>query len=515
MSFSFFNFLRGTALMAGLAIGLWVLAAGPMAGTAAAQTPVPGLPACNLVREAIVNLKAPNFGVPVIWDGLFGDESKLMRFSAATPLPSGSVLIAGEHLNEKFQPLETFIVEMNSRGRGIGEKRIQALKGEKITALVPVDHGYVVASNILSGPADEKQVRLAWYDEARTYIRDLVLKDALYDFESYTLLPANEGNGFIAVVHARPRQGSMDEHGLLYRISATGKILWKRAYRSGAASLMHGIAPVGDTGYVVTGRELAENGRISGMAMEVNNDGTLVWQQPYPRGVHALLRKASVRPDGRVVMVGQITPFGETYSTAWVMEVDTNGEILWQRYFPLGGNETDARGVITYDDGRTVVMVNVRPRNEYADDRDHIRLLTLSPRGEILRDEPYVEGQHAQASQISLGYKSERVVIAFVEGTAGSLLPDEVVLITEQIKKQGRRTVGPDGKVVESYVAPEEPAKEQPALTPEKPPVADVGEADQEKKDDPSFRGWVFVATALDPYKDPCLPLDIPRVQDK
>ena len=451
----------------------------------------------------------------------------MIRFSAGIPLQSGNVLVAGEHLDDAFNPTETILVELNTRGRGVGEKRSPAQPDEKITSLSPLDRGYVMASNIKIAKTSDKYVRLAWFDSTRTYVRDLVLKDSVLDYESYSLIPANDGNGFIAVVHARTRQiagvGAADEYGILYRITATGKIVWKRAYRTGVPSLIHGISAVGTDAYLMTGRMQAENGRISGYVMKINNDGTLMWQRPYPRGVHALLRKSAARDDGRTVLAGQITPFGETYSTGWVMELDKNGEILWQRYFPLAGYETDARGVMVHEDGRATVMLNaiardVLVRDDYGihgetNKRDHIRLLTLSPRGELLRDEPYIEGQNAQASQLARGHHGERVVTAFVQGNAGSLLPDDVVLITEQIRrKQGRLVVGADGKLVEEYVAPDTPNND-PVEEDVAEPIPPEFEGDEEGH--PSFRGWVFVATSLDPYKDPCLPREIPKVQDQ
>ena len=55
--------------LVGAALGVFLVQSAPIS----AQAQGVGLPSCALAQEAIVNLRDPVFGVPAIWDALFGD----------------------------------------------------------------------------------------------------------------------------------------------------------------------------------------------------------------------------------------------------------------------------------------------------------------------------------------------------------------------------------------------------------------------------------------------------------
>lgn len=475
----------------------------PQAVLAQGATP----PECRIVPEAIINLHPPFFGTPTVWDATFGDNEGLIQFSGAVTLENKNLLVVGEKLDRAYEPLEHVMVELNSRARAIDDKRYPAKKGERSTGILETDSGYIVSSNIFGGARGvEKWTRLAWYDKARHYKTDMILKDPVFDFESQGVADAVGGNGFVALVHAVNRMDESDQHGMIFRISDSGKLLWKRAYRPGIPNQIYGVNVADGRHYIAAGRIRNEDGRMAGWILKLNDDGTIVWQYAYPRGESAVFRHGFVKVGDQAgehyVLAGQVMPYGSMPSAAWVTEIDTMGQVVWQRYLSADQYDLDARNVRAYDGGRISVMANATRhlsqkakeiKREDGEDPfpNHIRLLELSPRGMLQRDEAYLNGRNAQASQILNGWNGERIVTAFIE-TGGDVKdnPEAVELIAAALTRQEQDKVTPP---------PAASTQGPPAPTPEQAAVIAQSMAGVSRHE-----GWVFVATSLDPYEDPC-----------
>ncbi|MGZ9097363.1 MAG: hypothetical protein ACXW30_03595 [Micavibrio sp.] len=450
---------------------------------------------CIPAKEAIINLRPPFFGTPAVWDAVFGVRNNMIQFSGAVTLENRNLLVVGEALDMAYKPLEHVLVEINSRARAVSEKRYPAKAGERTSGILKTDKGYVVSATIRGGKKEsEKWARLAWYDGERNFLRELVLKDGVFDYESMNIAEAANGSGFVAVIKAINRQDESDQHGVLYRLSESGKVLWKRSYRPGITNHIYGVSVTDGNHYIAGGQIRNEDGRMAGWLLKLNDDGTIVWQNTYPRGHLAVFRsgftKKMLHDSDHYVVVGQVMPYGTDPGAAWVLEVDSLGATVWQRYFRATGFDIDGRGVQAYGDGRISVLANADAKDETAGAPDHIRLLTLSPRGDLAGDEAYLEGHRAEARQLINGWSGERIVTAFieVESTAGA--EDKVELITEALERQER-----EASMAESSKGYGPPA-----------PTGDqIVTIAQSLPKEIRNEGWVFVATGLDPYTDPCI----------
>ncbi len=439
----------------------------PQAGRAQSG---PSSRACIPAYEAIVSLRPPFFGSPAVWDATFGDKDGLVQFAAAVALKNKNLLVAGEELDGNFKPVEHILIEMNNRARVVNEKRYPAKTGERSTDMLEAKNGYVISSTIHGGPRNtERWVRLAWYDTDRNYRRDLILKDGAFDYDSMGLTRAADGNGFLASVYATSRKDSADQYGMIFRINENGQQIWKRAYRPGIPNQIYGVTIADDHHYIAAGRIRHEDGRMSGWILKLNDDGTIVWQSTFPRGEAAVFRQGFTKPGDQAgdhyVLTGQIMPSGGGPGAVWVTELDSMGNVVWQRYIRGTGYNLDGRNVRAYSDGRISILANVKAVDTDEGQQDHIRLLTLSPRGNLTDDQAYVEGNTARGVQMINGWNGERIVTAFIERGG-------------KMDKDSPEQYGPLEKGAETV-------------------PANAGITHHE--------GWVFVATALDPYTDPCV----------
>lgn len=492
------------ALLTAAAVGLPVLAPMKSHAQSAAESSagtLPGMmsnsPSCRAAGEAIINLRNPFFGNPAVWDAAFGDHRGPVQFSGAVALENKNLLVAGDALDEAYQPQEMVLVELNSRARAVDEKRYPAKTRERSTGIMPVAGGYAVSSTIRGGArADQIWTRLAWYDAERKFLREIILKDSSFDYESMSLSPAANGKGIVAVVKATNRKDPKEQHGVLFRLSDQGKTLWKRSYRPGAANYIYGVSVADGEAYLAGGQIKSEDGRQAGWLLKLSDDGTIIWQNTYPRGQFAVFRAGTTKSvpyeADHYVVAGQVIPYGSDPAAAWLLEVDTNGKTIWQRYLRGNALDFDGRDAMTHPDGRITLMANAKfheGADEAAKAPEHIRLITLSPRGVIMNDEGYMEGHGATAQQLIKGWGGERIVIATIDMNKQPGADKGVELITDALARKEKETA----------------MAEADTLGPPKPTPEQMAVIAQSKQVETRREGWVFVATGLDPYEDPCI----------
>lgn len=454
----------------------------------------PGSLACQVAGEAIINLTPAYFGTPVVWDALYGDRHGKMRLAGAVTLDNRNVLASGDVLDAQDQPTEHLLVELDRRGRSVAEKRYPSKNGNRTAGIVKSGDGFVTVASISAGKAGaEKTVRLAWYDAAYALRRDVMVREAGFDLEAMNISPSTDGRGVIAVIKATSRQDASRDHAMLARFSADGKPVWKRAYSPGTSNHLYNLAVVDGGHYLATGQIRHEDGRMAGWLLKLNQDGTIAWQRTYPRGQFAMLRDV-VRKEmkfgaDRYIATGQIMPYGSEPGAAWVIEVDDNGATIWQRYLRIPEFDLDGRGVLAYPDERSTILVNARAQDREGPVKNHIRLLTLSPRGILLDDQAYMEGHAAEARQLIPGWTGERIVTSAVEirKMPGDQKPE---LITDALARREKEQALEDA-LAESGDTPPEPGENDAALL----------AADNEAR----HESWVFVATRPAVYNDPCI----------
>lgn len=437
---------------------------------------VAGLPApakaqmCDTLYEVISTLKLPSYGFPTVWDADYGEKDRMLQFASGIPMEEGTVMAyAGKLDAGTFKPIETGLVEINRRGRTMLEKFYPSKNGEQPAGMVRLDDRFVAISNMRVGKNNDKHVRVSWYDRQGVYKREQTLYDAAYDYEAKNILRSVDGKGFVVVIHAVSRKDATDQYGILSRYTAEGKLVWKRAYRPGVNNMLIGLAPTDDNAYIATGKIIMDDGRMAGWIMKLGYDGTILWQRTYPRGKYSVLNTGAISPkktaDGTsfFLVAGEAEPADNGPYAAWVMEVDPQGEPLWQRYFRRKDYTFAAQDIRAHKDGRILVTINATAEDiSGSHNHDHIRVIMLSPRGIMIDDESYLNGLKARAADVSESRQGDMII-------TGTVLKEQ---------KKGEEEFGPEKPL---------PPGQQPPLPP------------------PLQEGWVMVVPGPDGYDDPCL----------
>lgn len=420
-------------------IALFLLSSGPQGAQAQA---------CVTDYELIFKMEDPEIGSYNVWDTVYGEQDKQERFVTGLVLENRNTLVVGERFVYEGGDVDLLLAEIDRRGRTVWEKEHKIAGLSDIRRVLKNGAGYVVLGNYTPQKAN-RQVWLGVFDAKGELLSQKKISHPEGPLMAGDIVADHSGKGFLLAA-ARKNGEENTYNAILYGLSPKGNVLWDRAYMPGLDNQILGLSLDQDNKYIATGYIRGDDGRKNGWVVQVNSDGGIAWQRQYPRGRSAQLNIGRDFVGGYKIVGGLAYPSISGDPTgAWVMMVEgANGNVVWQRYY-TGDLGYETRDIMVSKDGLFTVMAGGKKIKD--EDAEYVRLLTVNSRGILYISDEYFNSEGAQGYQLLEGPAGERIIIGSTD-------------MAFQIEKEG-----------------EEPQKGQ------------------------SKDGWIVAAPSMEIYKDPCV----------
>jgi hypothetical protein len=176
----------------------------------------------------------------------------------------------------------------------------------------------------------------------------------------------------------------------IFKLNANGSVAWEKSY-GGSGSDFFGevILQTSDGGYITTGYTASFGDWVEvGWILKLNADGTIAWQKTYGdywQEIDAILETG----DGGYLSAGHAY-FSETNSgDLWIMKLNANGTVSWQKTHSLGDDyEVTVKSLIPATDGGYIVAGTF----DYCPDGcvgSDIWIVKINDNGSIVWQKPY------------------------------------------------------------------------------------------------------------------------------
>jgi hypothetical protein len=132
---------------------------------------------------------------------------------------------------------------------------------------------------------------------------------------------------------------------------------WSRTYSGNGNGILRSIAPMSDGGYIAAGEiDFSGSGNFDAWVVRLDSSGNVLWQKAYDLGENESARAIATTPDGGIVLAGYMRP--STASTnnqhAWVLRLDQAGNIVWQ-FSDSGNVQSSLESIVRTDQDSYVV----------------------------------------------------------------------------------------------------------------------------------------------------------------
>lgn len=175
--------------------------------------------------------------------------------------------------------------------------------------------------------------------------------------------------------------------GWVLKLDGAGNVQWQKTYGGGREERGSAVQLTGDGGYIVAGStksfvDYDENAWI----LKLNGAGDVEWQKIYGGALNDYDYASAIWPTGDDgYIVAGSTESGTRYHAVWVLKLDSQGNVLWQKAYD-GNNEDSAVGIWPTADDGYIVAGNTK---SFADFHGDFWVLKLDGTGNVQWQKTY------------------------------------------------------------------------------------------------------------------------------
>jgi hypothetical protein len=147
------------------------------------------------------------------------------------------------------------------------------------------------------------------------------------------------------------------------RYPAPADIEWRRVYGGRAKDWAYSMTSTGDGGLCIAGRTASKGaGLEDAWVLRLDDDGRLLWDRTFGGPAIDRARAVVETRDGALIVAGATESAGAGEFDVWVFKLDAKGQVLWERTF--GGEATDwASAVVETHEGDIVLAAYTQDRS--------------------------------------------------------------------------------------------------------------------------------------------------------
>lgn len=204
----------------------------------------------------------------------------------------------------------------------------------------------------------------------------------------------------------------------LLRLSEEGEVEWQRTYGGGSGDTGRVVRTTPDGGYIVAGQTHSfSSGSSDFWLIKFDSDDNIEWQKTYGGPKSDIAHALDLTSDGGYVVAGFTTSFGASSKDYFVIKLDEDGVVQWQKRFG-GSGEDVVRVVKQTSDGNYLVAGFTHSFGQGGD----IMILMLDELGNVEWQKRYGGARFEEPGaifEVSDGYVVLEQTASFSGGTDG------------------------------------------------------------------------------------------------
>jgi uncharacterized delta-60 repeat protein len=292
-------------------------------------------------------------------------------------LDDGYIVVGTEASDETGE--DFWVVKLDSNGDIQWEKTYGGPNGDNAWAVQQTsDSGYIVAgyTGSFGGSLDFWVLKL---DSTGNIQWQKTYGGNGFDgcYSPSTLTQTLDGGYIIAGYTNSYGAGNSDFWVL--KLDSTGDIQWQKTYGGAGYDKAYSIKQTSDEGYIIAGETEsfgAEN--YDFWVIKLNSNGVVQWQKTYGGNNMDIARSIAQTSNGGFIVAGETYSFEAGSADLWILKLDPNGDVQWQKAY--GGSEFErAWDVLQTSDGGYIATGQSSSFENYAD----FWLLKLDSNGNI------------------------------------------------------------------------------------------------------------------------------------
>ena len=324
----------------------------------------------------------------------FGGSGEDWAYSLITTKDDGYVL-SGITESQGAREEDIWIIKLDSKGNKLWEKSHYSTKSDLALGITETtDGGYMVAGMTEAYGSGKNDIWIIKLDSkgnrkwSKTY-------GGKKDDWAVSVKPTIDGNYIIA--------GTTESYGLgnsdfwIIKINNKGKKLWKKTFGGRNSDIAYSIILSEHGGYVVIGStESFGSGGKDFWIIKLNENGDIQWEKTFGGSDDDVPLSIAATTYGGYIVAGYTRSYAFGSKDFWIIKLNGSGEQQWEKTF--GGKEDDvAYSVISKIDGSFIVVGSTY---SYGAGKGDFWIIKLDENGEKVWEKTYGGKENDVATSI-------------------------------------------------------------------------------------------------------------------
>ena len=281
--------------------------------------------------SATITVYVNNSGV-ITWQKTYGG-SYADGANSIQQTRDGGYIAAGYTKSYGAGGSDVYILKLNASGNLLWQKTFGGSGSELAYSIQQTtDGGYIVAGYTDSFGAGSSDIYVLKLDESGNATWTKTFGGSTYDYVG-SIQQTTDGGYIVAGWTASSGAGDFDAY--ILKLDESGNTTWTKTFGGSTYDYAYSIQQTTDGGYIVAGTTLSFGaGNADGYVLKLDENGNLLWDKTFGRsGSNGEAHSIKQVADGGYIVAGTLNYH------AYVLKLDENGNLLWEKTF--GGSNYD------------------------------------------------------------------------------------------------------------------------------------------------------------------------------
>lgn len=318
----------------------------------------------------------------ILWQKSFGGNSYEWQISYKNTFDGGFIITA---MTNSFGVIlhDYWVVKLDSSGSIIWQKTIGRDFYDEASSVIETNDGIIVAGSSVSlkGQLDLNGIMMINLDIDGKLKWSKIINQSTWSESTWSEYPQeiieSSDGGLIIVgkaTYTLDCRDSVDDdedecennefisndYFLILKLDMNGNILWQKIIGGDEADYPRSVIETKDNSFIVVGyTDSYGEGETDIWLIKLDSNGNLLWQKTIGGSDSDYAYSIIETEDEGLIIYGETNSYGAGESDIWLIKVDINGNILWQN--TVGGSKEELGGSVTeISDGGLIVTGNTK-----------------------------------------------------------------------------------------------------------------------------------------------------------
>jgi len=160
----------------------------------------------------------------------------------------------------------------------------------------------------------------------------------------------------------------------ILKLNQDGTVFWEKTYSASSSDILRAIQQTSDEGYIVAGKtQVSPDNNTDAWVLKLDSTGNVSWQKTYGGSSSEGATSIQQTSEGGYILAGWTNSFALPSSDMWILKLDSEGDIAWQKTYwgdgedyPVSIRQTSDEGFVIggwttsfYSEGRNCWIVKI------------------------------------------------------------------------------------------------------------------------------------------------------------